>query len=231
VDELEAKFDEFTLVSYLSTSIVTRSVWYVDSGASHHMIESLELFNSMKNKDSRIYVDLSDDAKYAVKEERTILCHIESGCSFEAKDMLYVPGLRKNFLSISVMKDKGFVVTFKKGKVLIHPKGDSLDTIMRIGVREDKLYELKGNSVYTTLVHDSDNLCEIWHMRMGHFHYRALLILTYISIGLSNFIVEQQGICRGCALGKNVKATFPRNESRSNGTLDLIHSDVCGSCQ
>jgi hypothetical protein len=36
-------------------------------------------------------------------------------------------------------------------------------------------------------------------------------------------------VCRGCALGKNVKATFPSNESRSKGILDLIHSDVSGS--
>jgi transposase InsO family protein len=35
-------------------------------------------------------------------------------------------------------------------------------------------------------------------------------------------------MCRGCAIDKNAKATFPRNESRSKGILDLIHSDVCG---
>ena len=46
--------------------------------------------------------------------------------------------------------------------------------------------------------------------------------------GLPDFSVKQQGVCRGCALGKNVKATFPGSESRSKGILDLIHSDVRG---
>jgi hypothetical protein len=32
----------------------------------------------------------------------------------------------------------------------------------------------------------------------------------------------------GCAFGKNVKGSFLRNDSRSKGILDLIHSDVCG---
>jgi hypothetical protein len=36
-------------------------------------------------------------------------------------------------------------------------------------------------------------------------------------------------VCRGCALGKNAKDSFPSSESRSKGILDLIHSDVSGS--
>jgi hypothetical protein len=32
----------------------------------------------------------------------------------------------------------------------------------------------------------------------------------------------------GCAPGKNVKDDFLRNDSRSKGILDLVHSYVCG---
>jgi hypothetical protein len=35
-------------------------------------------------------------------------------------------------------------------------------------------------------------------------------------------------VCRGCALGKNIKKPFPSSENRSKGILDLICSDVCG---
>jgi hypothetical protein len=63
---------------------------------------------------------------------------------------------------------------------------------------------------------------------MGHLHYRALSILREIVTGLPDFSVEQQGMCRGCALGKNAKVAFPSSESRSKGILDLIHSDVSG---
>jgi transposase InsO family protein len=33
-------------------------------------------------------------------------------------------------------------------------------------------------------------------------------------------------VCRGCALGKNVKASFPSSETLSNEILDVIHFDV-----
>ena len=29
-------------------------------------------------------------------------------------------------------------------------------------------------------------------------------------------------------LGKNIKRPFPKSEDKSNGTLDLVHSNVCG---
>jgi hypothetical protein len=77
-------------------------------------------------------------------------------------------------------------------------------------------------------VHDSDKICELWHKRMGHFHYKALSILREIATCLQDFSTEQQGVCRGCAVGKNVKDYFPRKESIYKGILDLIHSYVCG---
>lgn len=48
----------------------------------------------------------------------------------------------KNLLSILVMEDKGYVVTFKKGQVFICLEGAIPNTIVRIGVKEDNLYKL-----------------------------------------------------------------------------------------
>ena len=45
--------------------------------------------------------------------------------------------------------------------------------------------------------------------------------------GMPEFPYEHDGICKGCALGKNTKKSFPKSNSRSKGTLDIIHSDIC----
>jgi hypothetical protein len=141
--------------------------------------------------------------------------------------VLYVPWLKNKLLSVSVMEDKGFVIIFQRGQVLTRSEGASLDTTMKIGVREGILYSLQGKLVQA-LLHDSDNLCELWHKRMGHLHYRVLPILREIVTGLLDFSVEQQGVCKGCVLSKNVKAAFPSSKSKSKGILDLIHTDVSG---
>jgi hypothetical protein len=61
--------------------------------------------------------------------------------------VLYVPRLKKNLLSVSIMEDMGFVVIFQRGQVLIHLEGASPDTVVRIGVRERNLYRLHGKPV------------------------------------------------------------------------------------
>ena len=45
--------------------------------------------------------------------------------------------------------------------------------------------------------------------------------------GLSDMQVEHDGVCKGCALGKNAKGSFSSSDNRYKGILDIIHSDVC----
>ena len=46
--------------------------------------------------------------------------------------------------------------------------------------------------------------------------------------GMPQISPKHDGICKGCALGKNTKKLFSRSNNRSKGILDLIHSDICG---
>ena len=46
--------------------------------------------------------------------------------------------------------------------------------------------------------------------------------------GIPELQSTHEGICRGCALGKNVMKPFSSSNNRSKEILDLIHSDVCG---
>lgn len=61
---------EFSLISCLAT--ITRSVWYLDSGASHHMMEAWERFSRLMEMDLEIHLELGDNAKYAVKGEGSV---------------------------------------------------------------------------------------------------------------------------------------------------------------
>jgi transposase InsO family protein len=96
-----------------------------------------------------------------------------------------------------------------------------------IGVREGGLYKLKGHHEQA-LVHNSVSSSDLWHRRLAHINYRALLVLSKMVTGLPNIQVEHDGVCKGCALGKNTKGSFTSSDSKSKGILDIIHSDVCG---
>ena len=59
-------------------------------------------------------------------------------------------------------------------------------------------------------------------------HHLALGLLRHMVTGLPEFSIGQGVVCRGCALGKYTKIAFLSSDSRSAGTLDLIHSNLCG---
>ena len=46
--------------------------------------------------------------------------------------------------------------------------------------------------------------------------------------GIPELQVNHEGVCRGCAQGKNVKSLLPSNDNKVKGILDIVHSDVCG---
>ena len=49
---------------------------------------------------------------------------------------MYVPGLKKNILSISALEKRGFRIAFIDGRVLMWKKGKTIDDAIEIGVEE-----------------------------------------------------------------------------------------------
>jgi hypothetical protein len=51
--------------------------------------------------------------------------------------------LTKNLISIYALKDKGYEVSFRKGRVFVRPAGSSEKMNRMIEVREEKVYKLQ----------------------------------------------------------------------------------------
>ena len=62
---------------------------------------------------------LGDDYQYPMKGSGVDSYKIDSEKSLKMKDVLYVPGLKKNLLSISALDPKGMTVAFVDGQVLM----------------------------------------------------------------------------------------------------------------
>jgi transposase InsO family protein len=77
------------------------------------------------------------------------------------------------------------------------------------------------------LIHSTKSPCELWHRRLAHINYKALPYVSKVVTGLPDFKVDHEGVCKGCAQGKNIKNPFPKSDSKAR-VLELIHSDVCG---
>ena len=101
------------------------------------------------------------------------------------KNVLYVPGLKKNLVSISALDKKGL----RDGQVLMWPKGKNIEDAIIIGEEEGGLYKLKGHSE-TTFVHESTDPSELCHRKLSHIHYKALPLVNKVVTGLPDMKIK-----------------------------------------
>ena len=99
------------------------------------------------------------------------------------KDVLYVPGLKKNILSIYALDAKGIRVSLIDAQVLMWPKGNTINDAIVIEEKEGGLYKLKGQPEQA-LVHQSIEPNEPWHRGISLVHYRALPMASKAVSGL-----------------------------------------------
>jgi hypothetical protein len=201
-------------------------MWIIDSGASKHMTRDQARLSNLNEKKTSYKVEIGDKSTYPVKGIGQASVKLKTGNNVHLSNVLYVPGLEKNLVSISCLEDKGNRMAFVDGKVLSWHKDSSIENVWVIGTRDENLYRLiKQND--EALVHDEVNPNELWHRRYTHINYQALPFLKKMVEGIPELQSTHEGMCKGCALGKNIKKPFPSSNNRSKETLDLIHSDVC----
>eukprot|EP00253_Pinus_taeda_P020875 PITA_20875 len=219
--------------AFPSISRASSGIWYVDNGASRHMAGVRKYFSELSESGTDMEVVLGDDRVVIAVGVGTLTFQRESKPPLKVSDVLYVPGMRKNLISVSALEVRGYEVLFRGGHVLMYPRGTPANSARVISVRHAKVYKFAFQSLLA-LSNSTDNrasiseLCEIWHHRMGHMYHGALRTLRKITTGVPDFSTDHFDTCRGCAMGKFAKSPFPSSDSKATGILDLIHSDVSG---
>ena len=150
---------------------------------------------------------LGDDYQYPIKGIGESRYKLDSGTSMKMKEVLYVPSLKKNLISISTLDKKGYRVSFIDGKVLMWSKGKTLEDDVVIGEEEEGMNKFKGHPKIS-IVHETTSSSELWHRRIAHINYKALPHVNKVVTGLPDLKINHEGICKGCAKGKNIKNPF-----------------------
>ena len=100
-----------------------------------------EYFSELSESGTDIEVVLGDDSIVRAVSVRTLTFDREPKPPLKVSDVLYVPGMRKNLISILALEGRGYEILFKRGQVLIYPRGAPADSARVIGVRHVKVYK------------------------------------------------------------------------------------------
>lgn len=138
------------------------SVWIVDTGASSHMTGNLKFLHGLREI-AGCPIGLPDGKQVlATKEGTTIL-----GGGLKIKNVLYVPKLNCNLISISQLIDeKNCIVHFTDTLCVMQDRTSKM--LIGAGERRDGLYFFKG--IRSEKAHKASGICQfnLWHQRMGH---------------------------------------------------------------
>ena len=88
-----------------------------------------------------MHIEMGDDGRYNVTGIGTISFEGESSKPFILEDVMHVPGLKKNLISVAMLEDKGYDVFFSEGKAFLRSKATG--KTRRIAVPVKNLYQLQ----------------------------------------------------------------------------------------
>jgi hypothetical protein len=123
VEEFSTKFNkDFSLVVCLSTRATHSSVWYIDSGASRHMTGVRGYLTNL-TQIGDLEVALRDDQVVKAVSSGTVSFQKESQPPMLLRDVLYVPGLKKNLISVSTIEKGGMRCCSVMDRCSYFPRG------------------------------------------------------------------------------------------------------------
>jgi len=150
-------------------------------------------------------------------------------------NVLYVPGLKRNLLSISqITREKEhLIVEFNASKCLIKDTSQRYKIVLQ-GIEEDGMYMLDiSKKLQQSLKIFVKNEGKLWHERYGHLNFTYLNLMHKLGmvIGLPN-IQHDKYLCEAFLHGKQSRDHFEKQGAwRERKPLELIHSDLCGPMQ
>lgn len=222
-----AKGESSSFIAAFSANVkqYTSEDWFVDSGASMHMTGRDDwMYNVCEPPVKSITVANSEPL--AVKRVGCVDIHINQHKKIQIKNVLFVPGLAANLLSVSTIVKSGYNVLFNnQGCEVRSAKGDLICT----ATVNNSLYIMNMNKEMAHLTSSNSNNAYLWHLRMGHLNYLDIKKLPECSEGVT-LTQDKSNVntCTHCLEGKQARLPFKNVGSRATKPLELIHSDLCG---
>ena len=193
--------------------------WLLDSGATSHMTNRRDWFSSFSDRTGEITI--GDGSTVPIRGSGTISIFRTSLDMRYFSNVLYVPDLGFNLLSVSSLTKQGASVEFLADRVTIRDYASG--TSLASGQQDGGLYK------FMALVSQTADDA-LWHARFGHLSYSTLqqahkdgMVDGLPAIGAST------SVCQSCLRGKQTRLSFPQEAThRASKPFELVHSDLCG---
>ncbi|CAB0037528.1 unnamed protein product [Trichogramma brassicae] len=203
--------------------------WFSDSGASQHITSRREWFHDLVESSCEESIFLGDDKACKIKGSGTIIIdRYINGKKFrgQLENVLFIPDIKKNLLSIGACTRKGFEVTFT-GNIVKFTRDGQVEGVGMM--QSNNIYRMFFKVVKPCEVNVAAGALK-WHERLGHVNQKKMhdMISKNLITGVS--INEKSHFsCDPCQTAKSHRLPFDKDRVRAACRVgEYFHSDVCG---
>ena len=234
--------------------------WIVDSGTSHTMCSNCTWFSHFSSLTSPVNIVLGDNSTIQGTGVRRITVQMKANGKWShaiLQDVLFIPKLHGNLLSVSQLACHGADVCFAKGGCQIYdqqgvltcegtlcrnlylmPIRVTLPESAHMAVTQIESFPTEGEVITLTtkaalMVHSLTSKADLatWHHHLGHLHVDAILAMAKKGMVKGMEIVRGSSLtnaCEACLKGKQTCAEIQKlTESCANQILGRVFSNIC----
>lgn len=210
----------------------SKSVWFIDSGASAHMTHDKQLFSSLCDI-VPFPVQMGDNSELTVTGKGVVDLKLRVNGAWKyikLQDVLYVPYLKYSLISTGALVNKGAKITYDHSGVQITKAGK----LVAAGNISGSMFIINALSVPEKPQHVLFADCNVWHARLGHIQFEKVSKMSKSGAvrGLQISGGAKDDICKSCTSAKLTRKSIPKSSgARHSERLGIVYSDVCGPLQ
>lgn len=226
--------------SFVSTECLRASepaTFYLDSGCTQHMSDQRSFFANFRPiaEHERPIDGIGGTKLHARGIGDIAVTRWANGIKTDGwlRDVLYVPQLTVNLVSIGCITEGGYTVVFSNDSAKIMQNDDTVMKGSRVG---KALYRLdisaKAPPITSLVASTNSATLNVWHERLAHVNHdivKKMATGNHVNgMDLEPVKEDQNPYCNGCNLGKMHKLPFSASKRVTTRVGELIHTDVVG---
>ena len=221
--------------------------WIIDSGASRHMTSNRGIFQALTSR--VVPITIANGAEIMAEGIGTVMIDTPRG-PVVMEDVLYVPSMQANLLSIHALRRKGITVEFGQDGVVFRIR----KTVIATGSIDGNCYVFDGSmdckrhalalaagvdepTAAKNSVEGVGEECldkhagaeeyELWHKRFGHIGHQRLENAYEFAVGVPP-LRKMERRCKPCLRGKAVRVVSREKPERAKRRLYRVYMDYWG---
>ncbi|KAJ1701542.1 hypothetical protein LUZ63_001321 [Rhynchospora breviuscula] len=207
-------------------STSSQPTWFIDSGATTHVTADINNLSSSQSYTGPDAVHIGNGMGLPISHIGTAHLHT-SGKTLRLTNVLHVPSITKNLLSVSQLAhDNEVIIEFSSQNCVVKEQGTH--KILLHGILNNGLYQIVCNSSqHQALQVSTAASSTLWHYRLAHCAHTVLDKLVKAKL-IQSRPNKCNFVCDGCNKAKAHKLPFVPSINNATKPLEVVHSDLWG---